>query len=121
MTDIKLSTRFLGDAIERQTETLQKTAREHLGRLQAKSCVGSEWVGWYNYPQTAGFEQEENIRAYVQSLPVTYDLVLVIGIGGSYLGTRAVTEALLHTYQGTLRDNRPMIAYAGHHVSETQL
>jgi glucose-6-phosphate isomerase len=121
MSTIKLNTRFLGEALEQQTAALQKSAHEHLNRLNDKSCVGSEWIGWYNYPKTRGFEQEENIRTFVQKLDVTYDLVLVIGIGGSYLGTRAVTEALLHSYQGALRDNKPMIAFAGHHVSETQL
>jgi glucose-6-phosphate isomerase len=121
MSYIKLNTRFLGEALEQQTAALQKSAHEHLNRLNDKSCVGNEWIGWYNYPKTRGFEQEENIRNFVQKLDVTYDLVLVIGIGGSYLGTRAVTEALLHSYQGVLRDNKPMIAFAGHHVSETQL
>src|SRR6478735_5830379 len=121
MSYIKLHTRFLGEAIEQQMESLQKATREHLENLHNKSCVGAEWIGWYDYPRTRGFEQEQNIRQFVQNLPVTYDLVLVIGIGGSYLGTRAVTEALLHSYQGALRDSRPMIAFAGHHVSETQL
>jgi glucose-6-phosphate isomerase len=121
MSYIKLNTRFLGEALEQQTAALQKSAQEHLKRLNDKSCVGAEWTGWYDYPKTRGFEQEENIRQFVQKLDVTYDLVLVIGIGGSYLGTRAVTEALLHSYQGVMRDNRPMIAFAGHHVSETQL
>jgi glucose-6-phosphate isomerase len=121
MSYIKLNTRFLGEALEQKTAALQITAQEHLKRLHDKSCVGSEWIGWYNYPKTRGFEEERNIREFVAKLDVTYDLVLVIGIGGSYLGTRAVTEALLHSYQGVVRDGRPMIAFAGHHVSETQL
>lgn len=121
MSNIKLNNRFLGETIETQAQALLPVAAEQLKRLQNKTCVGAEWTGWYNYPKERGFEQEEQIRQYVERLDVTYDLVLVIGIGGSYLGTRAVTEALLHSYQSAIRDHHPLIAFAGHHVSETQL
>lgn len=121
MTYIQINTSFLGEAIEHQTEALLNDARKHLEQLHYNSCKGAEWTDWYDYPRKHGFDQEESIRHFVENLSVFYDLVLVIGIGGSYSGTRAVTEALLHTYQGELTSRRPMVAFAGHHLSDSQL
>lgn len=121
MSYLKLGTRFLGDEIESRAAQLHKGAIENLQRLQDKSCEGAEWTGWYDFPKTHGFALEEEIRHYVEELNVSYDLVLVIGIGGSYLGTRAVTESLLHSYSAAVRDHQAMVAFAGHHIAEAQL
>ncbi len=121
MTYVKLNSRFLGEAIQPAAEALHKEAAQQLDLLKQKKCQGSEWTGWWDYPKQRGFALNEEIKRYVEQLEVNYDLVLVIGIGGSYLGTRAVTEALMHSYQGLVRDHHPMVAYAGHHISETQL
>lgn len=121
MTYVKINSSFLGPALASATEALEGEARQQLELLQQKKCKGSEWTGWWDYPRQRGFALGEEIQRYVEQLDVSYDLVLVIGIGGSYLGTRAVTEALMHSYQGVLRDHQPLVAYAGHHISETQL
>jgi glucose-6-phosphate isomerase len=121
MSFIHLQTRFAGDSLVSAATELLPKAQEHLKRIAQQTCVGSEWTGWYDYPKKQGFALADEIRRYVDQLDVSYDLVLVIGIGGSYLGTRAVTEALQHSYQGLMRDHHPMVAFAGHHLSESQL
>ena len=121
MSYVKFNQRFLGETLGAAAESLRGKAQEQLINLMNKTCLGAEWTGWWDYPKQRGFELDEEIRRYVEKLDLDYDLVLVIGIGGSYLGTRAVTEALLHSHHGSVRDHRPMIAFAGHHLSEGQL
>lgn len=121
MTAIKLNEKFLDKSLIDAADSLMSSANDQRQRLIEKTCVGAEWTGWFNWPEAHGFRQEREIQRHVADLDVTYDLVLVIGIGGSYLGTRAVTEALGHSYQGLVKTNQPLIAYAGHHISETQL
>jgi glucose-6-phosphate isomerase len=121
MSYVKFNQRFLGETLGAAAEAVRGQAQQQLDKLMNKTCVGAEWTGWWDYPKQRGFELDEEIRRYVEKLDVDYDLVLVIGIGGSYLGTRAVTEALLHSHHASIRDHHPMIAFAGHHISEGQL
>ncbi len=121
MSFIGLQTRFSGEQLSSDAAALLPQAHEQLLKIIDQKCVGAEWTGWYDYPKKHGFALADEINRYVDQLDVNYDLVLVIGIGGSYLGTRAVTEALQHSYQGVMRDHHPMVAFAGHHLSETQL
>ncbi|MES2743963.1 MAG: glucose-6-phosphate isomerase [Bdellovibrionota bacterium] len=118
---IKLNEKFLDQTLSAKADSLMAPAREQLQKLRDKTCLGSEWTGWFHWPETQGYKLEADVRSYVEDLDVNYDMVLIIGIGGSYLGTRAVTEALLHGYQGLVKSHHPLVAYAGHHISETQL
>ena len=60
----------------------------------------------------------DEVTEYVNEVDVMYDTVVVIGIGGSYLGTRAVCEALSHEYADHVPSKKIKIVYAGHHLSE---
>lgn len=121
MTAVKINEKFLDSELIATADRLQNSAFEQLENLRNKECVGAEFTGWWDYPHHSGFRLEQEIQAYVRDLDINYDLVLVVGIGGSYLGTRAVTEALLHSYQGLVKSHQPLVAFAGHHISETQL
>lgn len=121
MTEVRLNETFLEQALSEGADPLMAEAKEQLQKLQDKTCLGSEWTGWYNWPANHGYKLEKEIQAYVDGLDVNYDLVLIVGIGGSYLGARAVTEALLHSYQGLVKSQQPLVAFAGYHISETQL
>jgi glucose-6-phosphate isomerase len=121
MTQITIETQFLGESLRARAEELLPSASKHLLSLRDKSCVGSEWTGWWDYPAINGFRLQNEIQAFKDQLEVPYDAVLVIGIGGSYLGTRAVYEALSHSHKGLVNDKRPILIFAGHHVSEAAL
>lgn len=127
MTVVALDSRFfLGDCdgLDR-IEHYQTLAAEALEGLKRDALHGAPWLGWYDYPRRKGLNLVEGVLDFTRRLPVHYDLVLVVGIGGSYLGTRAVADALNHTYhglvEGRLAGNRPLIVYAGHNLSETNL
>lgn len=90
------------------------------------SCPSSEMRGWYNWPKNRGFSEAEKIEALKKTLNIDYDLVVVIGIGGSYLGTKAVSESLTHTYNSEMfkksaQNTYIPIVYAGHNLSEEEL
>lgn len=118
--------RFFPAELKSAAEGLAKPAADALYAIRDGSCVGGEWTGWFDWPRKSGERLAAEIKDYIGKLDVYYDLVLVIGIGGSYLGTRAVSEALSHTYGIALgkagrHARRPAIVYAGHHLSEAGL
>ncbi len=98
-----------------------------LVRLQTKTCRASESTGWYHWPRQGGFALARDIHTLVAEYPLAYDMVVVVGIGGSFAGCRAVDQALRHSYQElqeasslTTPKTRPIL-YAGHNLSEEQL
>ena len=129
MTIISFEDRFLGEPLRSAASKRLADAHQNLQDLQSKVCTGAEWTGWYDWPSTKGFALNQEITAYVQSLDIFYDVVLVIGIGGSYLGCRAIADALTHSYQhqfstadaNSARSTYRNIIYAGHTISEEAL
>jgi glucose-6-phosphate isomerase len=109
--------RFFTEKLNDRANQLLPEAVKALNEIKEQVCVGCEWTGWYDYPQRKGFELVKSIKEFKENLDVFYDLIVVVGIGGSYLGTRAVADALTHEHAGAL--GKTMIVYAGHHVSET--
>lgn len=96
----------------------KKSAQDHLERLRKKTCEGREWTGWFDYPKTRGRESLAEIEAWSKSLDLDYDTIVVIGIGGSYLGTRAVAEGISGEWPTLLADQKHVpIIYLGHHLS----
>ncbi len=94
-------------------------AIEQFKNLKMGACKGGEWTGWLRYADNIGPKLIKDIEAYKSSVTLSYDVVVVIGIGGSYLGTRAVSEALSNEYllaqPAALRKFKPIL-YVGHHL-----
>jgi len=120
---IRLDDRFFGDELASAAQKILPTAESALQDLIARRCKGAEWTGWFDFPQQRGPDLVRNVRKLQNDLEVHYDLVVVVGIGGSYLGTRAVSEALSHEYAALLPRlpgaKRTPIVYAGHHLAES--
>ena len=85
-----------------------------------KNGAGNDFLGWVNLPS----EIDENLIADIEKTALELrkksELFVVIGIGGSYLGARAVIEALQHHF-APLSGEQPLIVYAGHNMSEDYL
>lgn len=124
MTFITLDQKFFTEPLLERAEAYQPRVCKALADLQQGDCLGHDFTGWYQYPQKAGFKEIGEISHYVKELDVDYDIVVVVGIGGSYLGTRAVADALSHSYTGMVQESlggfRKPIVYAGHHLSESE-
>lgn len=123
---IGFDTRFFPQNLAARAETLLPKAQAALLALRDQTCTGGEFTGWFDWPQRRGQGVWREIKEYIAKLDVYYDMVLVVGIGGSYLGTRAVADALGHEYaiafaKSGKNARRPVVAYAGHHLSEAGL
>lgn len=79
---------------------------------------GNDFLGWVNLPQELSQEIITNIKADVERLAPKSQLFVVIGIGGSYLGARAVIEALQSEFASMESGRHPFVVYAGHTLSE---
>ena len=122
---LKFSNRFFTEELVARAEQLRPSAVEHLHAIAEKRCQGAEYTGWYHWPKERAEDLLQKIKAYKDSLSVSYDTVVVVGIGGSYLGARTVWEALSHEYHAQLRGSSgldsPNMVFAGQHLSEGAL
>ncbi|MGL4393118.1 MAG: glucose-6-phosphate isomerase [Fusobacteriaceae bacterium] len=88
--------------------------------LENKSGEGKEFLGWVNLPTNYDESEFARIKVVAEKINKNSDVLLVIGIGGSYLGSRAVIEFLTHTFQNNLSKNKrkvPEIYFVGQNIS----
>lgn len=93
-------------------------------QLHRKSGAGSDYLGWIDLPCTYDKEEFARIQAAAARIQANSDVLIVIGIGGSYLGARAAIEMLGHSFYNMLspdKRNTPEIYFAGHNMSSTYL
>lgn len=89
--------------------------------LEAGTGAGNDFLGWRHLPTETPeslVEECEQIRDAWKEKGV--DLVVVIGIGGSYLGAKCALEALSHSFANSLKGEKkaPQLVFAGHNLSE---
>ncbi|MCG0239897.1 MAG: glucose-6-phosphate isomerase [Firmicutes bacterium] len=109
---------------EHELEYLAPAVRLAHERLHSRQGPGSDFLGWVDLPLRPDREELERIKAAAARIREQADVLVVIGVGGSYMGARAVIEALGHPFHNLLpRDRRPgpAIYYAGHNLSSTYL
>jgi glucose-6-phosphate isomerase len=88
-------------------------------QLVGKTGKGNDFLGWVSLPNEIDEQLLTSIEANAKAIKDIADIYIVIGIGGSYLGARAIIEALKHTFDALKDDNKyPFIVYAGHNISE---
>lgn len=124
---MKIDDRFVPKAWrDLADQELVPMARKALEALAQRRCAGSDFVDWFDYPRRDGGRLVQEIQHRLESVDMPYNLIVVIGIGGSYLGTRAVHDALVHSFALCLADRRtrfpetPMV-FAGESLSEASL
>lgn len=92
--------------------------------LHEKSGAGSDYVGWLDYTQKMDSGLLKEIWDVADEIKDSADCFIVIGIGGSYLGSKAVMDALLHPFHNELsKEERksPKVYFAGNQISSTYL
>ena len=82
---------------------------------------GGEFTGWVNLPHDYDHEEFDRIQAAAQKIRSDSEALVVIGIGGSYLGARAVVEALTSPNYNLVRKDSPAIYFAGNGLSTDAL
>lgn len=90
--------------------------------LHGKNGPGNDYIGWLDLPFQYDKEEFKRIRAAASRIRRDSDVLLVIGIGGSYLGARAMIELLTHSFSSSVSKRTrksPMILFCGNSISAT--
>ncbi len=103
------------NAYEAQVKTAQAALENGTG-------LGNDFLGWLHLPSSITAAELADLKATAQVLRENCEVVIVAGIGGSYLGARAVIEALSNSFTW-LQDKKtaPVMIYAGHNIGEDYL
>jgi len=102
-------------------ESFVKSAHD---MLHNKTGAGNDFTGWVDLPVNYDKEEFQRIKAAAEKIRQDSDALVVIGIGGSYLGARAAIEALSHSFYNILpkdKRNTPEVYFAGNHISSKYL
>ena len=103
------------EALRPEVESAQKA-------LEAGTCAGNDFLGWLHLPSSISAEHLADLKATAQTLRENCDTIVVAGIGGSYLGARAVIEALGNSFEWlTNNGSNPVILFAGNNIGEDYL
>lgn len=103
------------EALRLEVESAQKA-------LEAGTCAGNDFLGWLHLPNSISAEHLADLKATAQTLRENCDTIVVAGIGGSYLGARAVIEALGNSFEWlTNNGSNPVILFAGNNIGEDYL
>ncbi|KXH86874.1 glucose-6-phosphate isomerase [Sporosarcina sp. HYO08] len=101
-------------------QTVQAIHRE----MHSGKSVHNDYLGWLDLPETYDREEFERIQQTAKQIKETSDVLLVIGIGGSYLGARAAIEMLNHSFYNLLPKEKreyPQVIFVGHNLSSTYI
>ena len=123
MKDIKLYIDKTFDFVDPEAIASYKTNAEACNHLlHTGEGKGNDFLGWLNLPSNITEEHLADIENTAKTLRDNCEVVVVIGIGGSYLGAKAVIEALSNSFDW-LQTNRknPVIVYAGQNIGEDYL
>ena len=119
MENVKLNlkySRILSNEINKYSE---KVAEIH-DELHAKANNKKEFLGWLELPTKYDKKEVEKIKKAAKKIQSDSEVLVVIGIGGSYLGARAVIEALTNTFYNYLPQSQrktPMVLYVGNNLN----
>ena len=103
-------------------EGFETKARAALEALENGTCAGNDFLGWLHLPSETTEAFLDEVQACANTLRSKCDVVVVAGIGGSYLGARAVIEALGNAFSWLVADGKnPAILFAGNNIGEDYL
>jgi glucose-6-phosphate isomerase len=88
--------------------------------LHEKKGPGSDYLGWVDLPEAYDKEEFARIKEAAKRIRSNSDALVVIGIGGSYLGARAAIDALTHTFHNQMKDTT-QVYFAGQNISPSYI
>lgn len=119
---ISLNTKYLKDFIApHELEAAKAQAELAAKTLHDRSGLGNDFLGWVNLPTDYDKEEFARIKAAAKKIQSNSDILIVIGIGGSYLGARAAIELLKSPFYNNLKKDTPDIYYVGNNINPTYL
>lgn len=117
--DITKATQFLKPGTIEAYKEKVKAVQE---ALENGTCPGNDFLGWLHLPSSITPAFLDEVQACANTLREKCEVVVVAGIGGSYLGARAVIEALGNSFAWLVNDKKnPAILFAGNNIGEDYL
>ena len=103
-------------------EAWREKSDQYQHQLHTATGLGNDFLGWINLPNEISDADFSAIEEAARDLQQRCDYVVSIGIGGSYLGARAVIEALTPSFEAYRREHSaPQVIFAGHNIGEDYL
>ena len=116
MSNIKVDLSFSGVKISEILNYGSKVEEIHQ-EFQSKKNDEKEFLGWLDLPTNYDKEEFERIKKAAEKIKNDSEILVVIGIGGSYLGARAVIESLTHSFYNLEKRKTPRVLFAGNNMS----
>lgn len=117
--DVSKAIQFLKEGTVKNYEAKVKEAQE---ALENGTCPGNDFLGWLHLPSSITPEFLKEIQDCANTLRENCEAIVVAGIGGSYLGARAVIETLSNSFSWLIGDkSNPTILFAGNNIGEDYL
>lgn len=117
--DITKAAQFLNEGAVEAYEAKVKAAHKS---LEDGTCPGNDFLGWLHLPSSTTQDFLDEIQSVADTLRKKCKVIVVAGIGGSYLGARAVIEALGNSFTWLVNDKiNPTIVFAGNNIGEDYL
>ena len=114
--------RILDFVPQSDIKALEPVVKESILKLENGTGAGNDFIGWVDLASKMDKGLIADIKEAAQVLRQNCEVVVVAGIGGSYLGSRAVIEALSNSFTQLIQDGKnPQILFAGHNISEDYL
>ena len=122
MKNITLDINKLDATTKDAVSKLAAKANECNATLQNGNGAGNDFLGWLHLPSSITEEELADIENTAKVLREKCEIVVAVGIGGSYLGTKAVVEALNNSFDWLQAERKnPVILYAGNNIGEDYL
>ena len=119
---IKLTDKFLEEFVSAdEINAISKEAEAAYDLVQSGKGAGSDFLGWVTLPENYDKEEFARIKVAAEKIKNSCDVLVVIGIGGSYLGARAAIEFVKSPLYNNLKKDTPDIYFAGNNISTTAL
>ena len=119
---VKLVDNYVKNFLNEKTlKKLRPVAEKALDTVLAKDGEGSDFLGWVDLPVSYDKFEFNRIKIAAEKIKKSCEALIVIGIGGSYLGARAAIEFIKSPMYNSLKKDTPDIYFAGNNISTTAL
>jgi len=119
---MKLNTKHVGEFITAEELAQMKPRAELAAKtLHDRSGPGNDFLGWLNLPRDFDKDELARVKTAAKKIRENSDILIVIGIGGSYLGARAAIELLRSPFYNNIKKDTPDIYFAGCNISSDYL
>ena len=119
---VKLNDRFVQKFVApHELENIRPAVKQAHTTLMERTGAGNDFLGWLDLPVAYDREEFFRIKTAAKKICKTCDILVVLGIGGSYLGARAAIEFVRSPLYNALKKDTPDIYFAGNNISPNAL